>query len=60
MFTKTGLFTMLDNEFALVDYLHIVPFDTTTDSVVNRLKSTYPKMMMTKIFLSHTIQTTVH
>ena len=44
MLTKTGLLTMLDNEFALVDYLHIVPFDTTTDSVVNRLKSTYPKM----------------
>lgn len=44
MLTKTGLLTMLNTEEALYDYLHVVPFETTTKSVVNRLKSTYPKM----------------
>lgn len=44
MMTHKGLLTMLNTEEALYDYLHIVPFETTTKSVVNRLKSTYPKM----------------
>lgn len=49
MMTREGLLRMLDTSVDYCTYLHIYPFDTTTESVVNRLRFTYPKMQTADI-----------
>lgn len=49
MMTHKGLLRMLDTSVDYCTYLHIYPFDTTTESVVNRLRLIYPKMQTADI-----------
>lgn len=49
MMTREGLLRMLDTSVDYCTYLHIYPFEATTESVVNRLRFTYPKMQTADI-----------
>lgn len=54
MLTKEGLLTMLDHSEEYCEFLYIYPMEVETETLVNRLKSVYPKMQDAEILYDDT------